>query len=274
MGNEIIKGKMIDVDVVTGVSKAGKNYTVYNGLLLVGNKNKKINAAFKDITEFKDKMVICKVDNVKSGQYTNHNLLEIKEDDGEDVDLEEEVVVDEPVKKPAETGTINSFNEVKKEAPKQMVTKGPQTRQTTPISSTEYWNRKEVRDVEYQRRNAEVQISIIRQNSYTQANSFLATIAKSLPELSDKKQLLKTLKEVAHEIETDIMRPNKEEIIDMDPKQKIYYIIKENDSEQGVPYQLVLDSGLSSGDCDKYLEELMRSGDVFEMKPGIYKILG
>lgn len=278
----IIKGKLIKVEVKEGVSGKGNAYKVFNGVVLTDdNKNKMFNAGFKDINEFTNKMVIVKVSSEKKVSattkrpYTANTLIEITEDDGTETKVPEEFVDDDEVidtvpqtntvQKPVAEKTLNSFSGVKTE----QITKGDYT---IPLSSTEYWNRKEARDIDYARKDNTKQIHIIRQNSYTQANSFLGLIYDKVKD-KDPKDLLKMLETIAHKIEEDILRMVDNELIKLDPKQAVYLAIKDKDEGVGVMYQEITDEGISDIEADKYVNELLRSGEIFEIKPGVYKIL-
>ncbi len=57
--------------------------------------------------------------------------------------------------------------------------------------------------------------------------------------------------------------------------EKIYYLIKNNDTGEGVDVETLLKKlNISdTGACDQILKNLLEQGEIFDVKPGRYKVL-
>jgi len=125
---------------------------------------------------------------------------------GEALVTEEEEVVD--------VEEIEDVKEEKKEAEVIMTEKeGRKMGQQIPVSSLPEKPKYKVKFVEDETDYKRRQVLILRQNSFSQANNYLANIVKAVEvgilkpvEVSNEDLNLGNLKKIAHEIEEDIMR--------------------------------------------------------------------
>ncbi len=70
------------------------------------------------------------------------------------------------------------------------------------------------------------------------------------------------------------MRETDNETAKIDPKEAVYQAIRDKDeNNEGVTFQEIVDENIPEHQVTLYVDQLMKAGEIFEFKPGKYKVL-